>query len=463
MSNELIQSEPESLAENIIRMSKEAGASDVQVKIRDITASYIRFANSEIHQYSQETSREIRLAILIGKKRGVSLIVPNTDNDIRSTIKNVISVTRTNSEDENQLPLYQPGQDYDSINLVDDSFNKWDHNYMAEVVKTVIQSAHDVNSKVINVSGMLQAIHSNNLLMNSENLNLSSEQTEYWYGVDVLAKDGQNTGRNSQGETNRFEKNIRFQELSETAAEYAVLGIKPIKLEPGDYPAVLDYYAVLEPLVFINLGLSGLFVQQHRSFLARKIGQKVFASNFNLKHKPKFPDLTTSKPFDDEGVPTQEFHFIKNGTVDILAHNRLTAHQMKTEPNGCGYESERTSFGIPTATVLEPSETTSFKDLVKTIDNGILISRLFYSNWANPMAGILTGTTRNGFFKIEAGEITNALYPMRHSTSIFEMFGEGMELGSNLHQPPMQMMPGVQSLMTPAVKVPKMHMTTYSN
>ncbi len=463
MKDKLVSKEANELAQDIISIGLEQGASEFQVKIRDTYAIYIRFANSEIHQFSTENIREIKLVALIGKKKGLSLVVPTTDEDLIRSINYLVSATKVNSEDPDQLSFYSSGKEYQDLKLVDESFKSWDQEYMAKIVSNVIQTAHQVDDRVKNVSGMLQAMNHQIFLVNSQELALKTNQTEYWYGVDVLAKKGGKSGRNSQGETNRFAKNIPFNELAETAAKYAILGINPVKLEPGDYPAILDYYAVLEPIVFVNLGLSGLFVKQHRSFLARKMGKKIFSEKFNLKHSPFLSSLVTSKAFDDEGIPTQEFYFIKEGVLESLAHNRLTASQMEKEPNGCGYESERTSFGIPTATLLEPSEEIGMEDLIREMDRGILISRLYYSNWANPMAGILTGTTRNGFFKVESGEITTALHPMRHSTSIFEMFGEGIRLANKVHQPPMQMMPGVQSIMVPALMSSKMHMTTYSN
>ncbi|MHA1973910.1 MAG: TldD/PmbA family protein [Candidatus Hodarchaeales archaeon] len=452
------------LGERIISKGLQKGLDAIQIKIRKTHASYIRFANSEIHKFSTENTLELKLVGIIGKKRGLSLILPTSEDEIEKALTRLVSITRSNREDPDQLPFFEGVTNYPKVNTLDPSFDNWDQEYMGNSVKEVINAAHGVDKRVFNVSGMLQALKHEFIFMNSEDLKLNSTQTEFWYGVDVLAKEGSNTGRNSQGEINRFGSNIPLSKLAEGAARYAILGINPVKLEPGNYPAVLDYYAVLEPLVFINLGLSGLFAMQHRSFLARKMGQKIFSDSFNLKHVPHTPEISTSKPFDDEGLPTQEFYFIQDGVLKSFAHNRFTALKMKTEPNGCAYESERTSFGIPFATKLEsPSQNKSFENLIESIDNGILISRLFYSNWANPMAGILTGTTRNGFFKIEAGEITKSLYPMRHTTSVFEMFGEGLELSNEFHQAPMQMMPGVQSIMAPAVKVPKMNMTTYAN
>ncbi len=451
------------LAKNIIKIALNQGGEEIQVKIRNTEAYYTRFANSEIHQFSKETLQEIRITALIGKKKGFSIVVPTNEKQILSSIRNLILMTKSNDEDPSNISLIESGKKYKDFNTVDPKFTEWDQTKMAESVKDVIQEAHDYDKRVTNVSGMLQSIHHKDYFLNSNNLELTSDQTEFWYGIDVLASEGESYGRNSQGEVNRFADKIPFQELTESAAKFAILGLNPIKLEPGDYTAILDYYAVLEPLVFINLGLSGLFVVQHRSFLARKLNEKIFAGNFNLKHSPHMSELTTSKSFDDEGVPTQEFYFIKNGILQSFAHNRWSAQQMNTESNGCGYESENTAFGIPIATIFEPSKDITDEDLIHSVDEGIFISRLYYTNWANPMAGILTGTTRNGFFKIESGEITASLTPMRHTTSVFEMFDDELEISNKCHQPPMQMMPGVQSIMTPSIKVPRIHMTTYAN
>ncbi len=463
MTTELLNQSPQDLANEIIRLGLNTGAQELQVKIRETEANYIRFANSEIHHFSSNLIKEINITSLIGKKKGILTIVPTNDEDIIFGIRQLIKLTKTNFEDPNQLPFLESRYHYKSLDTLDPLFTSFDQSKLIEIVDSAIKTAHEYDKRVSNVSGMLQSLKHQYYIENSNDLQLQSHQSEYWYGIDVLAQDNLSFGRNSQGETNRFSRNIPFVELAELAAKYAILGLNPIKLEPGDYPAILDYYATFEPLVFLNLSLSGVFVIQHRSFLAQKLGSKIFNSNFNWQHVPYSTNIVTSKPFDDEGVPTKEFYFIKEGILENFAHNRWSSSKMEVDANGCGYESERTSFGIPIATKLIPSENHTLNDLIKSVDNGVFVSRLFYSNWANPMAGILTGTTRNGFFKIKSGEITESLYPMRHTTSIFEMFGEGLEIGNQLHQPPMQMMPGVQSILLPAVISPKLHLTTYAN
>ncbi|MFW9993123.1 MAG: TldD/PmbA family protein [Candidatus Odinarchaeota archaeon] len=460
--SKLVSLGAEELADKIIISGMREGADEFQVKIRDTEACYVRYANSEIHQISEDSLREIRMVALIGKKKGFYSVVPVSDEELLQAAKAATKLAKVNAEDPKLLSFHEAGGKYARLSLLDNGFEHWNAGKVADTVNSVINAAHDYDERVTSVNGSFQLLRQEKTLVNSNSLSLSSKETSCTFSVNVLAVENSKDARNSQSEANRFSDSIPFEKLAKTAARYAVLGLNPKKLEPGKYSAILDYQAMLEPLVFTCLGLSGMFALQHRSFLAQKMGQQIFSERFTLEHDPHNPEIITSSSFDDEGLPTKKFNFIERGILREFAHDRWSASQMKNAPNSCGYESERTSFGIPFSEKLQEGTKTT-EELIKTVDNGIFVSRLFYTNWSNPLAGILTGTTRNGFFKIEKGEITTSLLPMRHTTSIFEMFGEGYSAGNILHQPQLIMMPGVMSLLVPAASIPVINMTTYAN
>jgi predicted Zn-dependent protease len=68
--------------------------------------------------------------------------------------------------------------------------------------------------------------------------------------------------------------------------------------------------------------------------------------------------------------------------------------------------------------------------MVASIDRGIYITHFWYVNYLNPMRTMVTGTTRDGTFLIENGEITQPVRNLRMAQSILEAFSNAPMLSS---------------------------------
>ena len=79
-------------------------------------------------------------------------------------------------------------------------------------------------------------------------------------------------------------------------------------LEPA---AVADF---IQDMSWISFG--ALLVQEGRSFLSGKMGQKVMGENITLRDDPYHP-LHRGSPFDAEGMPTRPTTIIERGVARI--------------------------------------------------------------------------------------------------------------------------------------------------
>lgn len=71
---------------------------------------------------------------------------------------------------------------------------------------------------------------------------------------------------------------------------------------------------------------------------------------------------------------------------------------------------------------------TLLKDLVRSAGKSLLVTRLWYINYANPMQTMITGSTRDGTFLIENGSIRHAVQDMRFVESILDAFNRSVLL-----------------------------------
>ncbi|MBV9280587.1 MAG: hypothetical protein JOZ41_10935 [Chloroflexi bacterium] len=65
--------------------------------------------------------------------------------------------------------------------------------------------------------------------------------------------------------------------------------------------------------------------------------------------------------------------------------------------------------------------------MVRAIGRGLLLTRFHYTHCPDPKRAVMTGTTRDGTFLIQDGEIAGAVRNLRLTQSIPELFA-GIEL-----------------------------------
>jgi predicted Zn-dependent protease len=168
------------------------------------------------------------------------------------------------------------------------------------------------------------------------------------------------------------------------------------------------------------LGFGGKLLHQHRSFMSGKIGEKIMGDNINITEDP-FNSAIEYLPFDYEGVPKRKVVIIENGIARAGVYNSHYANLAGTESTGHALPPDNSYGPYPKAMVIDPGNS-SVKDMIKSIDRGIYITRFWYLNFLNPMRTMVTGYTRDGTFLIENGEITKPVVDMRVQQSMLEAF-----------------------------------------
>src|SRR5204863_3107309 len=113
--------------------------------------------------------------------------------------------------------------------------------------------------------------------------------------------------------------------LAREAVETAARGHAPRAVEPGEYAVVLQAYAVEEMLTYLAyMGLGAQAVQQGRSFLNGRFGERLVAPGVELwddGHDPRGLPVA----FDVEGVPKQRVTFFQQGVARDVVYDRETA------------------------------------------------------------------------------------------------------------------------------------------
>jgi PmbA protein len=223
--------------------------------------------------------------------------------------------------------------------------------------------------------------------------------------------------------------------VAERAIQKAALDHDRMQLEPGDYEAVFEELAIAEVLRFVSLtGLTGQTLHDGRSFMAKEVGPKVETRFGEQVTGPLFSlwedaldPRTIATPFDVEGTPKTRVTLVEKGVARGVVHDRQSAKWFATTSTGHAADARRYSSGGHAGNLTMAGAEATREQLIASTKRGVLITRFHYTNTPDPKRATMTGTTRDGTFLIEDGQITRALANVRYRMSALDLFA-GIEL-----------------------------------
>jgi predicted Zn-dependent protease len=205
--------------------------------------------------------------------------------------------------------------------------------------------------------------------------------------------------------------------LGREAAAKAKASVRAASIEPGDYPVVLEEYAVVDLLDMLGyLGFSALAVQEGRSFveLGRQVGSEMVSIVDDGEDLAGLP-----MAFDFEGVPKQRVDLIEGGICRGVVYDAQTAAREGRRSTGHGLPAPN-SYGPFPINMLMAGGTTSREELISGLDRGLLVTRFHYTNPVHPKLAIVTGMTRDGTFLVEGGRIVGPVRNLRFTQSYLQ-------------------------------------------
>ena len=221
--------------------------------------------------------------------------------------------------------------------------------------------------------------------------------------------------------------------LAERAAA-KVTRVTPVVLEAGEYPVVLEADAVGALLDFLGaMAFNGLSHADGRGALAGRLGETIAAPGITLSDAPLGAG-TLPHAFDAEAVPKAPLALIQDGVARAVVHDRRSAGRAGAESTGHALIPGGSSYGPhPTNLVLTGGDASTEAELAAPIERGIYVTRLWYVNPVHEKSTLLTGTTRDGTFLIEDGQVTRPLLDVRFTDSVLRLLSATEALGTAQH------------------------------
>jgi predicted Zn-dependent protease len=381
-----------------------------------------RFANNYIHQNVAESNHELRVRAVVGKRIGVATTNRLDDNSLRNVAEQALAIALLQPENPefHSLPIPEPLRPAPGYSETTARFTPEER---ARRVEIIVRLAKE---RGLESAGAFSTTTNYVAAANSLDVFAYEPRTESECHAVIMA-DAQGSGYTQRMATDA--STLDFEQMAREAVEKAERSRNPIDIELGEYPVVLDAYAVadmLQNLVF--MGLSATAMQEERSFMNGQMGKQLVNSLVTIYDDGHDP-AGLPQSFDFEGVPKQRVVMIDHGVANAVVYDSFTAMREGAINTGHALPAPNTYGPLPLNTMMAAGDA-SMETLLKGVERGIYVTRFHYTNTVHPVKTLFTGMTRDGTFLIEHGELTRPVKNLRFTQSILDALRDVQAIGS---------------------------------
>jgi len=199
----------------------------------------------------------------------------------------------------------------------------------------------------------------------------------------------------------------------------------------GVYRAVLEPYALGELLQWLAFdSFSGLGLLDGSSCLTGKLGSRCLDPQVTI-HDDALDPEGLPRAIDFEGTPKQRVAIVEQGIARGVVWDTATAARAGAGQATTGHAlpaASRAYGPFSSAVAVAPGEAASLDELAEAVGDGIHVTRFHYLSIVSAREGIITGTTRDGTFRIRGGRVAEPLVNLRFTVSVPELLGEVLGL-----------------------------------
>jgi PmbA protein len=399
------------LAERVLAHAEREGATESEALVMADDAALTRFANSQIHQNVSETNVSINLRFVVGKRVAVASTDRTDDEGLRRLAANAAAIARVVEEldDWSGLPEPTPIEPVPAAYAA--ATAEASPELRAEGVRAAIAAADDAG---VTAYGSFSTGTDTTAVANSRGIRVSGTRTVAHLLTVSMGPDG-GSGYAEQAAVDAT--TIDAAALGREASDKARATAKAVAIDAGDYPVVLEEYAVVDLLDMLGyLGFSALAVQEERSFV--EIGKRIGTDLVSIVDDGRDP-AGLPMAFDYEGVAKQRVTLLEDGVCQGVVYDSQTAARDGVASTGHGLPAPNPYGPFPLNQVMAAG-TASREELVGGLDRGLLVTRFHYTNPVHPKLAIVTGMTRDGTFLVEGGRILGPVKNLRFTQSYLE-------------------------------------------
>jgi predicted Zn-dependent protease len=462
-----IQLTPQDTIERGLRLAAAEGADGCVVLVAETSSTNLRWANNTLTTNGAMRGSSVTVIATVGSGEGTAAGVIGrssvTEDSVREIVSAAIATARDAGPAEDARPLVDGtvGADWDlePEETTVGVYEKFAPSLGESLKRAELErrrlygfANHEVVTLYIGSSTGLrlrQALPRGYVSSTGKNADLSHSAwvgtaTRDFTDVDALALDAELTRR---------------------------LGwaTRTVSVDAGRQPTILPPAAVADLMTYLYWQLDGRDAFDGQTVFSKsgggtRLGETLSSQPVSMHSDPALAGLEAfafavarssggSSSVFDNGLTLQATDWIRGGKLEHLMTSRHTAELI----------------GVPEATpdianyvVSVDGGAGSTDDLVAGLDNGLLVTCLWYIRMVDPQTLLLTGLTRDGVYLVENGEVTGAVNNFRFNESPVDLLARFTRAGATVPSYSREWGDYFSRTATPPLLVPDFNMSSVS-
>lgn len=286
--------------------------------------------------------------------------------------------------------------------------------------------------------------------------------------VEMTGKSHERTRSTWNGVETRDFKDVSVTSIDANIRQRLEWQGRKVDLPAGRYDTVLPSGSVADLFTYMMWVSAARDAFEGQSVFSKKgggtrVGEKLsnvglqFFSDPEYKQLPaaNFVATAVSSPFSsvfDNGQPIKRVDWFKDGVLQALIQTRASAALTKLDFTPIG---ENTIMSVD-------GGVGTLEDLVKKVENGLLLTTFWYIRMVDPNSLLLTGLTRDGVYHVKGGEVVGATNNFRWNDSPVSALNRILHAGATEWTQPREWAGDMSNMATPPLVIKDFNMSTVS-
>lgn len=336
----------------------------------------VRIFHQNIDSFNYSEAIGLGLRVIIGKSTGYAYTEKIDYDSLESALLNARDNAKiVDYKEKVILGNYSPIQK--KLHIYSDTLSKVSLAEKIRKAKEIEEAAYNFDNRIVNVPlAFISISESYFKIANSSNMT-KEYSTNSCYGVSsCLAKEGDETKSGYFEYLSRNFDDIDPGMISSTATRKAIelLGAREIK--SGNYPVLFNNEMAATLLNTFWKIFSAKTVHEGQSLLKGQLGREVASSLLTIIDDALLDDGYNTRPFDDEGFPSQTTELITSGILKSYLHNTITALKDGTRSTGNASRSYKSTISLAPSNLYIKPGLSSKKEISSNVSKYIEIVHL---------------------------------------------------------------------------------------
>ncbi|RPJ52530.1 MAG: TldD/PmbA family protein [Acidobacteria bacterium] len=388
----------------VIDQAKKAGANESRTRFSRTRSVEIGYRERKPETIKEATNQSLVLQLFVDGRFSSQSTADLRKPALTEFVSAAVTATRLIAKDEYRSlpdPKYYEGRATIDLKLADGDYQKWSPEQRHQLAKVVENACLEAGGQaVISVEASVRDSFSEQAAIASNGCEGYRETTDYVFFAELTAKDeGDRRAAGYDYAVSRYVKSLPdAAAVGRRAAErtLAMRGAKKLKTET--LPVIIENRGVSRVLNGLISAMSGPNVQQKRSFVMDKKGQKVGSDLLTIVDDPLIVGGFGSGLYDNEGMATRKRTFLEAGVLKDFYIDWYYSRKLGCEP----------TIGGPTNLIIPPGKR-SVEQIMKDLGRGILVNDFIGGNSNSTTGDFSVGI---GGFLFENGKPTQTVAEM---------------------------------------------------